>query len=50
MLSKKELASELKVSLITIERWMKKGMPRLKAPNGTVRFELDEVKRWMGGK
>lgn len=50
MITKKELSESLKVTPVTIDRWMKKGMPYLKAPNGTVRFELDEVKRWMGGK
>ncbi len=50
MISKTELAKELNVTTMTIGRWMNKGMPFLKAPNGTVRFELDKVKKWMGGE
>ena len=47
MLNKDEIAKEIGVSKVTIERWMKKGMPHMKAPNGTVRFELESIKEWM---
>ncbi len=50
MLNKLQLAEKFSVSEMTINRWVKKGMPHLKAPNGTIRFELEKVKEWMGGK
>ncbi len=46
MLTKKELAETLKVSVPSIERYMKAGMPYLKMANGSVRFEIEEVKKW----
>lgn len=50
MLDKKGIAKEIKVSLITIERYMKKGMPYIKTPTGRVRFEIEEVKKWLKGE
>jgi predicted site-specific integrase-resolvase len=50
MLTKKELATEIKVSLITIERYMKKGMPYFKTPTGRVRFILEDVTKWLKGE
>ena len=50
MLNKKELAEELKISLITVERYMKKGMPYIKTPTSRVRFELEKVNAWMKGE
>ena len=50
MLTKKELAKELKVSLITIERYMKKGIPFIKTPTGRVRFEIENVNKWLKGE
>jgi len=47
MVNKKELSEFLRVSQITIERLMKKGLPHYKLPNGTVRFETEEVKEWL---
>lgn len=49
MLKKKELASHLKVTTMTIDRHMKNGLPYVKFPNGTVRFELNEVMEWLKG-
>ena len=50
MLDKKELAKELKVSVITIERYMRKGMPYIKTPTERVRFELEKVIAWLKGE
>ena len=50
MLTKKELASILKVTIPTIDRYMKAGMPYLKMLNGSVRFEIEEVKKWAYAK
>lgn len=49
MLSKNELAEYLKVSVRTVERMMGYGMPYYKtsADNGSVRFDLEEIKTWM---
>jgi len=49
MIKKTELAELIGVKPVTIERWVKKGMPHLKAPNGTIRFEIEKVKEWMNG-
>lgn len=49
VLKKSELSSIIGVKPVTIERWVKKGMPHLKAPNGTIRFELEKVKEWLSG-
>lgn len=49
MLTKKELANELNVSLTTIDRMIKRGLPNYKTSNdnGTIRFEYTEVKDWL---
>lgn len=49
MLTKEELAEELKVSIPTIDRQMKIGMPHIKIGKA-VRFELDEVVKWLKDK
>ena len=51
MLTKKELAENLNVSVPTIDRLLKDGVPRIYI-RGSVRFEYDEVVRWLkdGGK
>lgn len=41
-----ELATILKVSDRTIMRWMKLGMPYMKAGR-TTRFDLSDVSEWM---
>lgn len=46
-LDKKQIAQELGVSLITIQRWMRKGMPYYKVNGYLVRFKLDEVMQWI---
>jgi len=50
MLTRKELAKELNVSERTIDRYVKKGgMPCIKKI-GAVRFEREEVMRWLKGE
>lgn len=49
MLTKKELAEELKISIPTIDRQLKLGMPCVKIGKA-VRFELDEVVKWLKEK
>jgi excisionase family DNA binding protein len=46
MLTKQELAEILKVTVPTIDRYMKDGMPYMKFATGKVRFEIEEVKKW----
>ncbi len=49
MLTKSELAKYLKLSVRTVDRMMDYGMPYYKtsADNGSVRFDLEEIKTWM---
>lgn len=49
MMTKKELAEFLKVTTMTIDRYMAKGMPFIKLPTGTVRFEKNAVMEWVKG-
>lgn len=49
MFTKQELAEYLKVTIPTIDRYMKKGMPYIKLPTGTVRFDISEVEKWIKG-
>ena len=46
MLTKKELAEKLNVSIPTIDRLLKDGIPRIYI-RGAVRFDYDEVVRWL---
>lgn len=48
MLTRKELSELLKVSKRTIDRYVKMGMPSIKASKA-VRFEIDEVMKWLKG-
>jgi len=49
MITKKELAQQLKISVPTVDRNMAKGMPYIKLPTGAVRFELENVMKWLKG-
>lgn len=49
MLTKKELAEELRISIPTIDRQLKLGMPHVNIGKA-VRFELDEVVKWLKEK
>ena len=47
-LTAKELAVMLRVDRWTIYRWAREdGMPAIKLPSGTLRFEWPKVKVWM---
>lgn len=48
MLTKKELAKELKVSERTIDRWRKQGLPCY-AREKFIRFEMEKVLEWIRG-
>ena len=49
MMTKQELCLELKISSTTLARMMNNGIPYYKMTNnnGSVRFDLEEVKEWM---
>jgi len=47
MLTKKQLAKELSISVPTIDKYMKQGMPYHKLGVKLVRFYLEEVKEWL---
>ena len=46
MLTKKELAEKLNVSIPTIDRLLKDGVPRSYG-RGAVRFDYEEVVKWL---
>lgn len=46
MLTKQEICEWLNISMPTIDRLMKQGLPHLKIGKA-VRFERDDVKRWL---
>ena len=46
MLTKKELAEKVKVSLPTIDKWKSKGMPYVKIGKN-IRFDWEDVKKWL---
>lgn len=50
--TRKELASMMKVTERTIDLWREKGMPFIKTASGSVRFEKEKVVEWWrtGGK
>ncbi len=50
MITKKELAEEIKVTERTVDRYRSKGMPCIVLPSGTIRFELEKVMRWLKGE
>lgn len=47
LLSKKQLSERLHVSVSTIDRWRKQGMPYKRTGVKLVRFELSEVQEWL---
>ena len=49
MLTKKELAEKLNVSIPTIDRLLKDGIPRIYI-RGAVRFDYEEVICWLKEK
>lgn len=46
MLNKKQMAEYLKVHPNTVDRMVKNGMPAFKF-GGVVRYDLDDVKKWI---
>lgn len=47
MLTKRELANELKISEPTINRYMKQGMPFIRQGKRLLRFELQKCREWL---
>lgn len=47
MLTKKELAAHLKVTERTVDRYRDQGMPYFKTITGLIRFNLDDVMKWL---
>lgn len=47
LLSKKQLSERLQVSVTTIDRWRKQGLPYKRAGVKLVRFDLSEVNEWL---
>ena len=45
-----ELAKLLNVTERTIDRYREKGMPCTVLPTGTVRFNLEDVNKWIKGE
>ncbi len=45
LLTKKELAEVLKISEVSVNRFLAKGMPHIKV-GASVRFQLNEVLNW----
>lgn len=43
----KELQEHLKVSSVTIWRWRKEGLPFKKLGPQSIRFDLEEVMKWL---
>lgn len=46
MLTKKQLAEKLKVSVYTIDRLRKKGLPAVKV-GSNIRFDYEDVAKWL---
>jgi excisionase family DNA binding protein len=46
LITRKEIAAYLKVSLVTLNSWKKKGLP-FHMPEGSVRFLKSEVLEWV---
>lgn len=49
LLTKDELAAKLKVSRLTVGRYVKLGMPYYKVQRA-IRFDFEEVKAWLRAK
>lgn len=47
LISTKELSEILGVHIQTIYNWVKEGMPRMKMGYNLVRYDLDEVMKWI---
>ena len=45
LITEKELASQLKVSIPTLQRWKRLGLPRIKI-GGTIRYRMEDILNW----
>lgn len=50
LMTQKELCDWLKISKTTAERWRKEGMPYCKLSERSLRFNVDDVNKWISGK
>lgn len=52
LLTAKQLAEYLQVSAYTVARWKREypDMPVIELPKGGLRFDLDEVKKWLADR
>jgi len=50
LITTKELCEKLRVSLRTLARMRANGMPCIKMSNKMVRYDLDEVMKWIKGR
>ena len=46
IVDRRELAAHFKVSIPTVDRWIRDGIPVMKPSPGVTRFDLDEVIAW----
>lgn len=46
-LTKKQIAEKLGVSISSVSNYMRRGMPFYKVGGKLVRFDYDEVKKWI---
>jgi excisionase family DNA binding protein len=46
LLDRKELATHFGVSLPTVDRWIRDGIPALRPSPGVIRFDLADVIAW----
>lgn len=49
-LTKIQMSTRLQISLATLNRLMKEGMPTIKIGHRTVRFDEHEVRKWLNSK
>jgi excisionase family DNA binding protein len=47
LLTTEELAQMLKVSTRTLIRWRKEGLPHIQVGYRTIRYDLNEVMKWI---
>lgn len=47
LLSKQQLSEHLQVSVTTIDRWRKQGLPCTRVGVKLIRFDLSEVNEWL---
>jgi phage terminase Nu1 subunit (DNA packaging protein) len=50
ILTRKELAEKMKVTVQTVINWQSKGMPILQVDGIDPRYDWDDVKKWLSQK